>query len=98
MFLQDYLAKTLKRHFVKCVEWAPSSPDVNPLDYFFWDLVKTKVFQGRVIQFRIRIENENNGCLERLFNRFVLTDYKTQLKSLSLACEQLKKNRNIVSK
>ena len=48
MFLQDYLAKTLKRHFVKCVEWAPSSPDVNPLDYFFWDLVKTKVFQGRV--------------------------------------------------
>ena len=33
-----------KRRFVK---WAPSSPDVNPLDYFFWDLVKTKVFQGR---------------------------------------------------
>ena len=43
-FVQDYLAKTLKRRFVK---WAPSSPDVNPLDYFFWDLVKTKVFQGR---------------------------------------------------
>ena len=21
--------------------------DVNPLDYFFWDLVKTKVYQGR---------------------------------------------------
>ena len=25
----------------------PSSPNVNPLDYFFWDLVKTKVYQGR---------------------------------------------------
>ena len=46
-FVQDFLEKTLKRRFVKCVEWPPSSPDVNPLDYFFWDLVKTKVYQGR---------------------------------------------------
>ena len=45
--LKDFLEKTLKRRFVKCVEWPPSSPDVNPLDYFFWDLVKTKVYQGR---------------------------------------------------
>ena len=45
--LQDFLEKALKRRFVKCVEWPPSSPDVNPLDYFFWDLVKTKVYQGR---------------------------------------------------
>ena len=37
----------MKCRFVKCVEWPPSSPDVNPLDYFFWDLVKTKVCQGR---------------------------------------------------
>ena len=40
--VQDFLEKTLKR-FVKCLEWTPSSPYVNPLDYFFWDLVKTKV-------------------------------------------------------
>ena len=45
--VQDFLEKTLKRRFVKCVEWSPSSPDVNPLDYFFWNLVKTKVYQGR---------------------------------------------------
>ena len=44
--IQDFLEKTLKRCFVKCVEWPPSSPDVNPLDYFFWDLLKTKVYQG----------------------------------------------------
>ena len=44
--VQDFLEKTLKRRFVKCVEWPPSSPDVNPLDYFFWDLLKTKVYQG----------------------------------------------------
>ena len=45
--VQDFFEKTLKRRFVKCVEWPPSSPDVNSLDYFFWDLVKTKVYQGR---------------------------------------------------
>ena len=45
--VQDFLEKTLKRCFVKCVEWPPSSPDVSLLDYFFWELVKTKVCQGR---------------------------------------------------
>ena len=43
-FVQDFLEKTLKRRFVKCVEWPPSSPDVNPLDYFFWDIVETKIY------------------------------------------------------
>ena len=33
--VQDFLEKTSKLLFVKCVEWPPSSPDVNPLDYFF---------------------------------------------------------------
>ena len=42
--VQYFLEKTLKRHFVKCVEWLPSSPDANPLDYFFWDIVGTKVY------------------------------------------------------
>ena len=32
---QDFLEKTLKHRFVKCVEWPPSSPDVNPSDDFF---------------------------------------------------------------
>ena len=45
--VQDFLEKTSKLLFVKCVEWPPSSPDVNPLDYFFWDLVETKVNQSR---------------------------------------------------
>ena len=41
--VQDFLEKTLKRRFVKCVKWPPISPDVNPLDSFFRDLVRTKV-------------------------------------------------------
>ena len=44
---QSYLVQDFLEKFVKCVEWPPSSPDVNPLEYIFWDLVKTKVYQGR---------------------------------------------------
>ena len=48
--MQDYLGQTLKRRFIKAGEWPPSSLDVNPLDYFFWDLVKIKVYGGRMGQ------------------------------------------------
>ena len=44
---QDVLEKTLKRRLVKYLEWSSSSPELNPLDYFFCNLVKTKVYQGR---------------------------------------------------
>ena len=33
--VQDFLEKSFKRCFIKCVEWPPSSPGANPLDYFF---------------------------------------------------------------
>ena len=45
--VQNYLSDTMKKRFVRKTEWPPSSPDVNPLDYFFWDFVKTKVYAGR---------------------------------------------------
>ena len=45
--VQDVLEKTLKSHLVKYLEWSSSSPELNPLDYFFWNLVKTKVYQDR---------------------------------------------------
>ena len=45
--VQDVLEKTLKSHLVKYLEWSSSSPELNPLDYFFWNLVKMKVYQGR---------------------------------------------------
>ena len=45
--VQDYLLNTLKKRFVNKCEWPLVSPDVNPLDYFFWDLMKTNVYDGR---------------------------------------------------
>ena len=45
--VQGFLKDTLKKRFISKTEWPPSSPDVNPLDYYFWDAVKTKVYAGR---------------------------------------------------
>ena len=46
--VQSYLKDTLKTRFVKKTEWPPSSPDVNPLDFYFWNAVKEKVYEGRL--------------------------------------------------
>ena len=45
--VQDFLRDELKRRFVAGTEWPPYSPDSNPLDYYFWERVKTKVYEGR---------------------------------------------------
>ena len=45
--VHDFLKTKLKRHFIPAEEWSLSSPDVNPLDYFCWNFLKTKVYKGR---------------------------------------------------
>ena len=45
--VQQYLAKKLKTRFVKREEWPPNSPDISPLDYFFWNQIKNKVYHKR---------------------------------------------------
>ena len=45
--VQDFLKTKLKRRFIRAEEWSSSSPDVNALDYFYLDFVKTKVYEGR---------------------------------------------------
>ena len=45
--VQDFLKKELKTRFIAKTEWPPSSPDTNPLDYYFWNKVKERVYEGR---------------------------------------------------
>ena len=45
--VQNFLKKELKSRFIAASEWPPSSPDTNPLDYYFWNKVKEKVYEGR---------------------------------------------------
>ena len=57
---QNFLKEKLgKERFVDKTEWPPKSPDLNVLDYYFWDRVQNKVYEGRTIPF------DNLGQLKR---------------------------------
>jgi len=45
--VQAFLHSSLGRRFVLAEDWPPYSPDCNPLDFYFWNEVKDKVFEGR---------------------------------------------------
>ena len=45
--MQNFLKRKLKSRFVKNTDWPPKLPDCNPLDYYFWDRVQEKVYDGR---------------------------------------------------
>ena len=79
--VQDVLEKTLKRRLVKYLEWSSFSPELNPLDYFFWNLVKTKVYQDRA--------GELFSSEEKLKTKIaVWKDCVTDLKSLRKSIKQ----------
>jgi len=46
--VQGFMEERLRKRFVKKTDWPPSSPDCNPLDYYFWDAVKAEVYRGRL--------------------------------------------------
>ena len=66
---QEFLQETLRTRFVKSCEWPPYSPDCNPLDYYFWNAVKEKVYAGRLnkpfkneLELKERIKSVWNEC------------------------------------
>ena len=45
--VQNFLTEKLNKRFVKSNEWPFASPYCNPLDYHFWEKIKTKVYENR---------------------------------------------------
>ena len=46
--VQDFLKETIPRRYIKKDQWPPKSSDSNPLDYYSWNKVKTKVYEDRL--------------------------------------------------
>ena len=46
--LLSFLQETIPRRFIPKDQWPPNSPDTNPLDFYFWNEVKTKVYNNRM--------------------------------------------------
>ena len=53
--VQDFLKETIVRRYIKREQWLPKPPYRNPLDYYFCNKVKTKLYEDRLNNF---IENE----------------------------------------
>ena len=97
--VQDFLEKTLKHRFIKCVVWPPCSPDVNPLDYFLWDLVKTNVYQGRAGQ--LFISDGESKTKVKAVSKDCATDLKPLRKAIKQFVPRLRaveEKRDVVSK
>ena len=45
--VQNFLKQKLKSRFVKSTDWPPKLPHCNSLDYYLWDHIQEKVFEGR---------------------------------------------------
>ena len=44
---QNFLRRELGDNFVDKLHWPPYSPDCSPLDYYFWNELQNKVFEGQ---------------------------------------------------
>ena len=44
--VQNFLKQKLKSRFFKNTDWPSKLPDYNPLDYYFWDRIQEKVYDG----------------------------------------------------
>ena len=53
------------------MDWPPVSSDCNPLDYYFWDALSTKVYENQHEPF-ISVE----FFLKRMFGRVLLDEHK----------------------
>jgi transposase len=45
-----FLTETCDENFIKPNQWPPSSPDLNPIDYFVWAALQEKVYRGEKVR------------------------------------------------
>ena len=38
--------------FIRKTKWPPDSPDLSVLDFYFWDAVSNKVYEGKQLPFK----------------------------------------------
>ena len=85
---QEHLREKFGRRFIRKDQWLPNSPDCNPLDYFFWDAIKCKVYEGQRTPFqnltelkkRIRKVWKDGYTVERI--RKAILQFRPRLKAV----------------
>ena len=84
--VRHWLDETFPQHWIGRrgpVEWAPRSPDLNPLDFSFWGYLKSRVYSVKirdVAHLRTRIEEECRA-IDQNFGSRVLNNLKFRLQT-----------------
>jgi transposase len=61
------------------IEWPPRSPDLSPLDYFFWGVLKGKVYETKpanIEALKERILEEARNITEEIINNVMIGYYQ----------------------
>jgi hypothetical protein len=65
------------------ITWLPRSPDITPLDFFFWGYVKNQVFRSKIasaVELRARINNTvASGTPQMLENTWREIQYRLDI-------------------
>ncbi|EFN86084.1 hypothetical protein EAI_07629, partial [Harpegnathos saltator] len=60
------------------IEWQPRSPDLTPLDFFYWRYLRTKVYETRsenLVELREKIVNVSNSITSDFLINVIDTFY-----------------------
>ena len=88
-----FLKTKLKRRFVCAEEWPPSGPDLNSMYYFYWDFVKTKVYNERSgkrfvseAELKKEMKSVSNICANDLVSiKKAIKEFAPQIKAVKKA-------------
>ena len=78
---------------MKKEDWPPKSPDSNPLDYYFWNRVKSKVCEGRMNK-PFKSEEEMIRKIKSVWKKCAAnkTEIRKAMKQLVLRLEVVENN------
>ena len=80
--VQHFLTQKIYKRFIKHNEWPQASPDCNPLDYYFWDKIKIKIYGDRFNQ-----AFENEKALKKKIKK-ICQEVSSYLKEIRNALKQ----------
>ena len=89
--VQTFLKEKLKKRYVANTEWPPNSPDCNPLDYYLWNEVSSKVYEGShrkpftsLDELKARIEEVWKNCTSDLSStRKAIKQFRPRLQAVA---------------
>ena len=85
---QQYLNETFGRHLIRKNKRSSSSPDWNPLDHYFRDAVKRKVYEGRrerftsLAELKKRIRKVWNDAFDIATLRKAILEFRPRLQAV----------------